>query len=164
MKLYIPYEDHDGRHVLAVNPRHAHYSRSSDGHVTVSLDIVDLTNYVTVARGIYLSYEDAQRVWNADWPWWAYSVAALDYHWASFVNNCTGDVRAEEVASVSVTNHRSECTPEQAVKYAPWDALVAAMDDETREAVAADWDGDEDDHVGFLSAYLKIAPCDLIIG
>lgn len=164
MKLYIPYDAHDGRHVLALNPRNVHYFRASDGHVTVSFDVFGARNHATVARGIYLSYEDAWRAWDAEWPWWAYSASALDFYWASFVNDCTGDVRVDEPATVSVNNHRSECTPAQAIRFADWDALVAAMDAETREAVVADWDGDEDDHVGFLTAYLKVAPCDLIIG
>ena len=63
MKLYIPYEDHDGRHVLTVNPRDVHYFRSLSGRVTVSSDILGMTDAIVVTRGIYLSEEDARRAW-----------------------------------------------------------------------------------------------------
>ena len=43
----------------------------------------------------------------------------------------------------------------------PWDVIVNAMDDETREQIAAEG---YDDEVSFLTAYLAAAPCDLIIG
>lgn len=72
--------------------------------------------------------------------------------------------RAPRVKLVSVNNGESYCTPEEAVESVEWDALVSLMDDRTREAVAAEWDGDEDDHAGFLRAYLALAPSDLIIG
>ena len=62
---------------------------------------------------------------------------------------------------ISVDNGRSVCTPAEAVERMPWEVIVNAMDDETREAVAREG---IDDNVEFLTRYLEIAPFDITVG
>lgn len=65
-------------------------------------------------------------------------------------------------ARVSIDNGHTFITAAQAVQEAPWEAIVAAMDDDTRERVH--------DEIApctkaeFLARYLQIAREDLIIG
>lgn len=62
---------------------------------------------------------------------------------------------------ISVDNGRSVCTPAEAVERMPWEVIVNAMDDETREAVAREG---IDDNAEFLTRYLEIAPFDITVG
>lgn len=62
---------------------------------------------------------------------------------------------------ISIDNGHSFVTPEEAVKAMPWETIVNLMDDETREAVNAEW---IDSEVEFLTRYLELAPDDLIVG
>ena len=67
----------------------------------------------------------------------------------------------DEPARISVNNGRTYCTPAEAIAALPWNVIVNAMDDDTREQIAAEgYDTEE----AFLTAYLAAAPCDLIIG
>ena len=71
---------------------------------------------------------------------------------------CVSDFPGHDI---SINNGRTYCTPAEAVAALPWDTIVNAMDDDTRETVAS---MGYDDPEEFLSAYLRHAPCDLIIG
>lgn len=62
---------------------------------------------------------------------------------------------------ISVDNGRNYVEPEEAITLMPWETIVAAMDDETREIVAQDA---PDTELDFLREYLDIAPFDLVIG
>ena len=62
---------------------------------------------------------------------------------------------------ISINNGATFVDPRDAISGMDWDVIVSMMDDDTREEVAAEgYDTEED----FLSRYLEIAPCDLIIG
>lgn len=65
---------------------------------------------------------------------------------------------------ISINNGRSYCTPEEAVEAVGMDEIASMMDEEVREELANEWQGDEDDYAGFIAEYLKRAPEDLIIG
>ena len=62
---------------------------------------------------------------------------------------------------ISINNGASFVDPKEAIKGMDWDVIVNMMDDDTREEVAAEGHDTEEE---FLSRYLEIAPCDLIIG
>lgn len=62
---------------------------------------------------------------------------------------------------ISINNGRSFCSTVEAIAALPWETIVNAMDDDTRETVAAEG---YDTELEFLNAYLAAAPCDLIIG
>jgi hypothetical protein len=71
------------------------------------------------------------------------------------------------MAQISINNGRTYLTAAEAVEHwdeiSPlWDALVALMDDDTRELVAADAAPCTEQE--FLAAYLSVAPEDLTIG
>lgn len=62
---------------------------------------------------------------------------------------------------ISINNGATFVEPKEAIANMDWDVIVNMMDDDTREEVAAEgYDTEEE----FLSRYLEIAPCDLIIG
>ena len=73
-------------------------------------------------------------------------------------------------ALVSVDNGRSYMTAPETIEYlslcadpgAVWDTLVNFMDDETREQVCSELAPCSD--AEFLTRYLELAPCDLVIG
>lgn len=64
-------------------------------------------------------------------------------------------------AQISIDNGHSFISPKEAIARAPWEAIVAVMDDGTREAVHAEGIDTEEE---FLTRYLELAPSDLIIG
>lgn len=159
MKVYVPvYEN--GRRAAALETENATYIRESNGGSTIIASGICYSG-----DAIYATRDDAMKTWNCDLLGMAVRLSPNKLNWRYYHNALTGETRrAPRVKLVSVNNGDSYCTPSEAVDAVNWDALVALMDDRTREAVAADWDGDDDDHVGFLTAYLKLAPCDLIIG
>lgn len=66
--------------------------------------------------------------------------------------------------NISINNGASYCTIKEALEAVGMDEIVSMMDDDVREEVANEWQGDEDDHEGFIAEYLRRAPEDLIIG
>lgn len=159
MKVYIPvYEN--GRRAVVVETTKAVFHRDPNGYTTVISDGICYSG-----GALYATHDDAMRSWNRDFMSAVTRLSPRELTWAYYHNAITGETRrAPRVKLVSVNNGESYCTPEEAVKSVDWDALVSLMDDRTREAVAADWDGDDDDRAGFLRAYLALAPYDLIIG
>lgn len=63
---------------------------------------------------------------------------------------------------ISIDNGATMTTPEQAIAAMPWETIVQAMDDETRERVHAEIA--PCDELAFLRCYLEQAPTDLVIG
>ena len=63
--------------------------------------------------------------------------------------------------TISINNGYSTTSPAFAITIIGWDAIVAAMDDDIREAVhnSGDYTPDE-----FLVEYLKRAPHPLVLG
>ena len=68
------------------------------------------------------------------------------------------------MANISINNGRSYCTPTEAIAALSMDEIASWMDPETRETLANEWQGADDDYTGFLTEYLDRAPYDLIIG
>lgn len=66
--------------------------------------------------------------------------------------------------NISVNNGTSYCTVKEAIEAVGMDEIVSMMDDEIREELANDWQGEEDDYEGFVTEYLRRASEDLIIG
>ena len=62
---------------------------------------------------------------------------------------------------ISIDNGHSFISPADAIAQMPWDVIVNAMDDDTRETVHAEGIDTEEE---FLTRYLDLAPSDLIIG
>ena len=72
--------------------------------------------------------------------------------------------REEIMANISINNGRNYCTPTEAIAALGMDEIASWMDPETRETLANEWQGADDDYTGFLAEYLDRAPYDLIIG
>lgn len=68
------------------------------------------------------------------------------------------------MATISINNNRSYCTPAEAIAALGMDEVASWMDPETRDALSNEWQGADDDYTGFLAEYLRRAPYDLIIG
>jgi len=66
--------------------------------------------------------------------------------------------------SISINNGNTYCTIKEAIEAVGMDEIVAMMDDDLREEIANEWQGEEDDHEGFVAEYLRRASEDLIIG
>jgi len=69
---------------------------------------------------------------------------------------------ADNPARVSLDNGATYVTAAQAVQEAPWETIVAAMDDDTRERVHDELSPCSE--AEFLARYLQLAREDLIIG
>lgn len=63
---------------------------------------------------------------------------------------------------ISIDNGNTYVTPAEAIRDMDWDVIVNSMDDETREAVAADLAPCTEEE--FLTEYLARANEDLVIG
>lgn len=63
---------------------------------------------------------------------------------------------------ISLDNGATYITPEAAIDSMSWDAIAQMMDDDTREAIAADLAPCSE--LEFLTRYLEQAPANLIIG
>ena len=75
------------------------------------------------------------------------------------------DEESEEdkpMKSISIDNGHSFVPPAEAIAEMDWNAIANMMDDETREAVAADMAPCTEEE--FLTEYLRRAKDDLIIG
>lgn len=66
--------------------------------------------------------------------------------------------------NISINNGNTYCTIKEALDAVGMDEIALMMDDELREKIANEWQGDEDDHEGFIAEYLSRATEDLIIG
>lgn len=66
--------------------------------------------------------------------------------------------------NISINNGNTYCTIKEALEAVGMDEIASMMDEEVREELANEWQGDEDDYAGFIAEYLKRAPEDLIIG
>ena len=64
--------------------------------------------------------------------------------------------------SISINNGHSFCAAEDAIAAVGFDLIVASMDDETRESIHNKLAPCSE--IEFLTAYLEVAPEDIIIG
>lgn len=91
--------------------------------------------------------------------------ALMDRIWEDYcggnLTGCPADVLEPTMRSISIDNGHSTTTPEEALKVFDLETLAHYMDDDAREQVAREF---VDSDLEFLTRYLEIAPCDLVIG
>ncbi len=89
------------------------------------------------------------------------AIASTSIWWSELVSK---NEEENQMKNISINNGVSYCTIKEALEAVGMDEIVSMMDDDVREEVANEWQGDEDDHEGFIAEYLRRAPEDLIIG
>lgn len=77
-------------------------------------------------------------------------------------NLIKNDIEERTMKRISIDNGANWVEPEEAVAGMDWDAIVNMMDDDIREKVCRELAPCTE--VEFLTRYLELSPCDLIIG
>lgn len=115
--------------------------------------------YLTMKRAILAAYHGTEPL---TFPYDTFGQEQYLEADASADVSVSLDIEQTEAKGISINNGRTYTTPAEALERMPWDVIVNAMDDETREAVH--YELAPCTNLEFLTRYLEIAPEDLVIG